>query len=814
MAALRVTQCKQSLGIDGSGLPKGVCERCYRSARRPPLPVPPSPASSHTFAVGLPSPTTPSPLSRAAPCLPCQPLFKPLEERAATAERLLARAHARVRALSEMLATARAASPPSLPQQNALAVGESGNNESLPVAEFLRKLRAGNYWSEEDQVNLKLIVGAVLLNTTPSEIRVGHINGRGVHYIQVIIPQKKKVTKRQEYRRLLQVKRVLALAGVDVNSVFERSPKKRRLDPPARLCVDHQVGMIADVGLSSSQYNKIRSGFGGSKSGMASLPALRAKRRRLENMASKEVEVNQTGAHLAKLRDVVQERAAALWDSGSFVERLVLDKESKPILQTEDFVIQEQDGTSPWAKVHPPQVKDIQVTLGLDKGGDPSSVKIVASVINHRQPNKLANTILVAVCPASKDNHEQVSAMLRIHLQQLELLLREGVTVGGNRRAVRLFVSGDYDALCTLHGHKGPSATMPCLWCLSTRAPSAKNARLDAKYGTLQDVDGTRHPRFNSHLLEMETANNGPGPLPRDVHVSKHKSIEQMPLMKGDLRQVVPIPLHITLGGNRRFLRLCVELVIMCLSKSQGKTYALGLAETLRRSVGVRPTSYHGGVFVAKDCHIISAKRDVVTNTLLGILPQADYDAVKKVWELWDKIRGTLNRAEMIGIDERKAFRSNTRALVSWLKNKFPSFSISPKLHILRFHAPDFLDRFGTIGLYGEQAIKAWHGQYNQNANKYTAETELQSAAKLVRTKALALEAGDWRTTNSPKRKSAKAGARMATKAGDKRLRGNKEGLLQSDATLERNIEDGKQWAESIYEEGLQTTSAFLRGLT
>lgn len=143
VAALRVTQCKQSLGIDGSGLPKGVCERCYRSARRPPLPVPPSPASSHTSALSLPSPTPPSPLPRAAPCLPCQPLFKPLEERAATAERLLARAHARVRALSEMLATARAASPPSLPQQNALAVGESGNNESLPVAECRRKLRAG-----------------------------------------------------------------------------------------------------------------------------------------------------------------------------------------------------------------------------------------------------------------------------------------------------------------------------------------------------------------------------------------------------------------------------------------------------------------------------------------------------------------------------------------------------------------------------------------------------------------------------------------------------------------------------------------------
>lgn len=93
---------------------------------------------------------------------------------------------------------------------------------------------------------------------------------------------------------------------------------------------------------------------------------------------------------------------------------------------------------------------------------------------------------------------------------------------------------------------------------------------------------------------------------------------------------------------------------------------------------------------------------------------------------------------------------------------------LAPPLSFTFFccHALDVLDWFGSIGLYEEQAIEAWHGHENQNASTCAAGAELQSAAKLVRTQALALKADDWRTTNSPTWKSAKASTRMATWAG------------------------------------------------
>jgi len=77
-----------------------------------------------------------------------------------------------------------------------------------------------------------------------------------------------------------------------------------------------------------------------------------------------------------------------------------------------------------------------------------------------------------------------------------------------------------------------------------------------------------------------------------------HRSIARAPLLSLDPRQVVPIPLHITMGVTTRLLRLAVELIISCRGRAVGLLYAYELAETLRTSVRVSPGPYHGGVFI------------------------------------------------------------------------------------------------------------------------------------------------------------------------------------------------------------------------
>jgi len=188
--------------------------------------------------------------------------------------------------------------------------------------------------------------------------------------------------------------------------------------------------------------------------------------------------------------------------------------------------------------------------------------------------------------------------MLGEHLGQVAELVHEGIVVGGVRRAVRLMPSGDYEALCTVHGHRGPSETMLCLMCYCTKAPSVTHAGLDAVYGTLQDVDdpAVRHPRTSAHLVTMTTL-GAPGCLPGgllgDSSQAARRSIERRSLLTVDPRQIVPIPLHFLLGSTLRLLRLAIELIISCRGCGAGLALAYGLAETSRLIVACaqRPTT-------------------------------------------------------------------------------------------------------------------------------------------------------------------------------------------------------------------------------
>jgi len=511
---------------------------------------------------------------------------------------------------------------------------------------------------------------------------------------------------------------------------------------------------------------------------------------------------------LVDVKAAAQEKLAAL---------LLLDKNLQPIAQTADGEPSPTDDAMPSAAAPPASVKDVHLTLAVNKGGSPSSVKIVLGVINQRLPQNLGNTILVAVCPATKDEYEEVSEMLGTHLEQVRQLVREGVVVDGVRRSVRLFLSGDYEALCTMHGHKGLSATMPCLNCLSTRSPSAANAALDSLVGTLHDVDTLRpsHPRSAAHMVRMVAAGAPaaePGQRIADLSQMDHLSIVRRPLFTIDPRQNVPLPLHLLLGITLRLLRLAMELFISCRSGTDGKVFAYSLAETSRCAVRVSPAPYHGGVFIGRGCHTIAAASDVVCRTILGLVPERHHQAYKRLWILWGRLGWTMSRAALVEASEVRQFRANARAFVQLMKRGFPWVSVSPKLHIVLHHAPDFLERFGSIGLYGEQEVEFWHGFFNQNAAKYTAETEVGSCANLVRAVAVAREASDANLVRPTARKPAREGARRARKSGDKQKRENKTrgGEPQCVATVEKEIKEGRQWAEAVFKEGDRTLGTFL----
>jgi len=527
--------------------------------------------------------------------------------------------------------------------------------------------------------------------------------------------------------------------------------------------------------------------------------------------AAKSVVVTQTGAHLTDVALAVQERVTALCDTGQFVERFVYGPDGKP-LRAEKATVPTDFDPGAWGGRPPPTVPDVHITVGLDKGGDPASEKIVVTIMNQERPNNPSNTILAAVCPCDKDKYPQVAAMMAIHTPKIDELLRHGLVVRGERRPVRLVLSSDYEAQCTVAGHKGPNATMPCNQCKSTRSPTKVHATLDAKYGTLQDVSGPWHLRDADQYANWSTP--GPNSTQED-----HLSVTRRPLLSPHPRQIVPIPLHITLGINLRLLRLGVEIVIGCRHRNAASDFAYELAELLYTEARVHPVPYHGGLFIGRDCHAIWEHSDAACARLEKQLADVEAERVehakqylqtyKDAWKRWNRVRKVLNRATIATKHETTAFRADVTDFVSGLKRSFAWMNVSPKLHILLAHAPDFLEEFGSIGLYGEQGLEAWHGRFTQTARLYPGASDLASAASFLRAMALARDASPAVVgREAHKRASAKDGAHTATKAGDKRLRANKPALPVCSETQKKAEHDRELWAEKVFARAVETMIA------
>lgn len=327
-------------------------------------------------------------------------------------------------------------------------------------------------------------------------------------------------------------------------------------------------------------------------------------------------------------------------------------------------------------------MRDVHICIGLDKGGSPSSVKIVVELLNQACPNRLMNTVLASTCPCESDGYAELEAMLAGHAAQLRDLLLHGVGVWGRRRAVRLFLNGDYMAVCTVLGHKGPHASLPCLWCLATKAPSSTHCILDGAFGTMQHVTACHPEGTSAHLSEMRAELVSNGRMAVQLGLAAHLSIERPPLLVAPPRQIVPMPLHLTMGVTLRLLRLAIEAVIVQRNAFDGTVFADTPDTTLYSRVGVKPVPYHGGAFIGRHCHVIAEKSECIWQAITGLVPDGHVAAYKRAWLLWRRLISALNQAEIVPQDQRGAIEKDAKAFLALLKENFSWLCVSPKLHV------------------------------------------------------------------------------------------------------------------------------------
>ena len=135
-----------------------------------------------------------------------------------------------------------------------------------------------------------------------------------------------------------------------------------------------------------------------------------------------------------------------------------------------------------------------------------------------------------------------------------------------------------------------------------------------------------RHLQEASHF-SVRRVGDGAVPTVGAPRTSEHHcSVVRSPLHAINSSQIVPIPLHTTQGVTYRNSRLGIDMVMVFRSPSDGAVagqqagaaFAAELVELLREKVRVRPTSYHGGLFIGRDCLLIGQNSVDVCLALKG----------------------------------------------------------------------------------------------------------------------------------------------------------------------------------------------------
>jgi len=333
---------------------------------------PPAPRSSPDTATGgLALGAAPPPLSSGAPTAPQIPTTVGGAGRAGPLE---------ARTLEGLASVEGSGPPPVVPR---LSVPDL-------VSPLIECLGAARTPTDIAALELKRVSSAILARTCPSAVPVRHANGRvSVYTRQPAGLLETQVRTSQRNKRLA--------VGVRSNPNATRPRGSRRLPP--RPTAAEQVGLLASIGLSDANFNRIRVFFVGALSPMASLPALREARASLMTLPAMEVSLLDAGSHLAHLSRAVDRRLADLWSAGLFIERPSYDPQGVAIPQTRDYEIPSNGRPSYRDFCPPADIRDIYISIGLDRGGAPSSVKVVMGLLTQENPNRLGNTLLVAVCP-------------------------------------------------------------------------------------------------------------------------------------------------------------------------------------------------------------------------------------------------------------------------------------------------------------------------------------------------------------------------------------------------------------------------------
>jgi len=217
-----------------------------------------------------------------------------------------------------------------------------------------------------------------------------------------------------------------------------------------------------------------------------------------------------------------------------------------------------------------------------------------------------------------------------------------------------------------------------------------------------------------------------------------------------------------------------------------------------------------------KACHKTGSVLVAVCDVLEGFVPPARAAAYRQACELWTALLPVLNRAVIIGANERATFQRQAADFADLLRSSFEWASITPKLHILDCHAADWTKKYGSLGLFSEQGLETCHGNFNQKATVFAAGSFSEISVRLPERAAASRGPGDIAFNRGKRRASAAADTQFANRPDHLRTApaqiATGRDMRQSAACVATSRANAEKWNSNVYRAAICRIATYRAG--
>ena len=305
-------------------------------------------------------------------------------------------------------------------------------------------------------------------------------------------------------------------------------------------------------------------------------------------------------------------------------------------------------------------------------------------------------------------SYESISVGLRDVVEEVSMISREGITVGGCNYSVEFYLGADWKFLAMVCGIDSANSKYACIWCTCPK---------DDRYDTTKEWSIMDVKKGARTIKSISEASKLPAKSPRKYNCSRMPLFEDIPI-----HRVIIDVLHL-------FLRIAdnlINLLITDLRRMDGIERCTSLDRSKARNV----TEYE--FFLQNTCkiqfqfYICQDSRSLKWRDLTGpekyklfqkvdltnLFPNLpNVELIQQIWTQFLLLNESV-RSETLSSAEISTFASDAKSWLQLFLQVYQTKCVTPYMHALVSHMPQFLTIHGAVNPFTQQGVEKLNDQY------------------------------------------------------------------------------------------------------